>query len=327
MTQITYQSNHYEYPKYIKNVRQKFELPSESIEILNPKNKEEKDEQSFLMSVMPMLVNMLLMVGMRGVMGGGGMFVIYFAATMSVSTTITIINFCKDKKKRTEKEDRRKKVYMEYLSKQEDEIIRLREREKIVANYMNPDLDTYVKFVDEFDNRLFEKNRNDNDYLKIRIGSGVVASNCQVDYKKEDYVDTDDELKDFPQIMHDKYQYISSMPVCLDIKDVNAVGFIGKRNKLYQMGKNLIIEYAASHFYKDVKLFMIMDEEDVSLFEWARWMKITYSEAYGMRNFMYDKESAKTTLEFLYSELSRREAMGAPSDDMPEYIVLVYKSC
>ena len=326
VTQITYQSNHYEYPKYIKNVRQKFELPSESIEILNPKNKEEKDEQSFLMSVMPMLVNMLLMVGMRGVMGGGGMFVIYFAATMSVSTTITIINFCKDKKKRTEKEDRRKKVYMEYLSKQEDEIIKLREREKIVANYMNPDLDTYVKFVDEFDNRLFEKNRNDNDYLKIRIGSGVVASNCQVDYKKEDYVDTDDELKDFPQIMHDKYQYISSMPVCLDIKDVNAVGFIGKRNKLYQMGKNLIIEYAASHFYKDVKMFMIMDEEDVSLFEWARWMKITYSEAYGMRNFMYDKESAKTTLEFLYSELSRREAMGAPSDDMPEYIVLVYKS-
>ena len=36
------------------------------------------------MSVMPMLVNMLMMVGLRGMMGGGGMYVIYFAATMSV---------------------------------------------------------------------------------------------------------------------------------------------------------------------------------------------------------------------------------------------------
>lgn len=323
---VSYQKNHYKYPKFIKNARQHFKLPEDTIEVLGPKSKDESEPQSFLLSVMPMLVNMLLMVGLRGVMGGGGMFVIYFAATMTVSTTISIINFVKDKKKREEKENNRKKTYMEYLSKQEDEIIKLREREKVVANYMNPTLDNYMTFISDFDNRLFEKDKEDDDYLKVRLGDGVVLSNCQIDFKKEEYVDTDDELKDFPAALHAKYQYISNMPVCLNLKDVNAVGFIGNRTKLYQMEKNLIIEFAASHFYKDVKLFLIMDEEDVPLFSFARWLQITYNEKNKMRNFMYDSESAKVTLEFLYSELSMRETLGGVAEGMPEYVVMVFRS-
>lgn len=323
---LSYQKNHYIYPKFIKNARQQFKLPEDKIEVLNPKNKDESEPQSFLLSVMPMLVNMLLMVGLRGMMGGNGMFAVYFAATMSVSTAVTIINFLNDKKKRQEKENQRKKVYMEYLSRQEDEIIKLRDRERVVANYMNPSLSNYMTFIEDFDNRLFEKAREHEDYLKVRLGDGIVLSNCQIDYKKEDYVDTDDELKDFPAAMHDKYKYVSTMPVCMDLKDVNAVGFIGNRTKLYQMEKNLIIEFAASHFYKDIKLFLIMDEEDVPLFAWARWLQITYNEQNKMRNFMYDADSAKLTLEFLYSELSMRESMGGASEEMPDYVVMVFRS-
>lgn len=323
---ISYQKNHYSYPKFIKNARQLFKMPQDCVEVLGPKSKDESEPQNFLMTVMPMLVNMLLMVGLRGIMGGGGMFVIYFAATMSVSTTITIINYLKEKKKREDKENNRKKVYMEYLTRQEDEIIKLREREKIVANYMNPSLGNYMTFIEDFDNRLFEKEREHDDYLRVRLGDGVVMSNCQVDYKKEDYVDTDDELKDFPEAMYQKYQYISNMPVCLDLKDVNAVGFVGSRTKLYQMEKNLIMEFAASHFYKDIKLFMIMEEEDVPLFSWARWLQITYNEHNKMRNFMYDGESAKVTLEFLYSELSMRESLGGVCEGMPDYVIMVFRS-
>lgn len=323
---ISYQKNHYDYPKFIKNARQKFKLPEDKIEVLAPKNKDESEPQSFMLTVMPMLVNMLLMVGLRGMMGGNGMFAIYFAATMTVTTTVTLINYSKDKKKRQEKEEQRKKVYMEYLTKQENEIIQLREREKVVANYMNPSLGNYMKFIEDFDNRLFEKAKGHEDYLKVRLGDGVVLSNCQVDYKKEEYVDTEDELKDFPAAMHAKYQYISSMPVCLDLKEVNAVGFIGNRTKLYQMEKNLIMEFAASHFFKDIKLFLIMDEEDVPLFSWARWLPIIYNENNNMRNFMYDTESAKVTLEFLYSELSMRESIGGAAEGMPDYVVMVFRS-
>lgn len=63
---VQYQKNHYEYPKFIKNVRQQFSMPDQTIEVLEPNNKDESEQQNFLMSVMPMLVNMLMMVGLRG---------------------------------------------------------------------------------------------------------------------------------------------------------------------------------------------------------------------------------------------------------------------
>lgn len=323
---IIYQKNHFEYPEFKKNVRQRYKLPDDEIEILDPKSKEEDGEQNFMLALLPMLINMLLMVGLRGVMGGGGMFVIYFASTMIVTTTITVITHFSDKKKKKEKENRRHDVYMEYLSKQEDEIIKLRERERVIANQMHPRLDEYVNFVSDFDSRLFEKEKEHDDYLSVRMGDGVVASNCQVTFKKEEYVETEDTLKEYPKAIHDKYQYLNDMPVLLELNDRNAVGFIGTRTKLYQMAKNLIFQYAASHYYKDVKLYMIMNEDDVSMFEWARWFQIFYNDRTGSRNFMYDEDSIKFSLEFLYSELSTRESLGKKAEGMLDYIVFVYRS-
>lgn len=326
ITTVSYQDNHFIYPKFVKNVRQLFKMPDDKPEVLAPKAKQDVEEQSFLLKIAPMFISMLLMVGLRGIMGGGGVFVIYFASTMLVSMIVTIINFVKDKKKREEREEKRRKVYMDYLSKREDEIIKLREREQKLANYMNPKLNDYIHYIDSFSDRLFEKKKEHEDYLKVRLGEGTVVSSCPVEYKKEEYVDKDDELKDFPEALHDKYKYISAMPVCLDLKDKNAVGFIGNRTKLYQIEKNLIVEFASSHFYNDVKLFLIIDKEDIQLFSWARWLKSTYNEFNKMRNFMYDAESAKYTLEFLYSELSRRESNKNEIKELPEYIVMVFRS-
>lgn len=322
---LVQQKNHFEYPEFKKNVRQRYKIPNQNIEILDPKAKDNEKEQNFMLTLLPMIINMLLMVGLRGIMGGGGMFVIYFAATMTVTTTITIVTHFSEKKKKREKEEAREKKYLDYLSKREDEIIQTREQEKIIANEMNPRLNEYIKFVSDFDNRLFEKERTHEDYLSIRMGDGIIESTCQVTYKQEDYVETEDGLKDYPRALHDKYQYLSDMPIMLDLNEANAVGFIGSRTKLYQMTKNLIVEFAASHYYKDVKLFLIMEQCDVELFEWARWLQIFYNDSTGTRNFMYDEDSKKFALEFLYSELSRRESVGK-NTDFQDYIVLVYRS-
>ena len=192
------------------------------------------------------------MVFLRTVMPGNKMFVLYFVGIMATSIVVTIVGHLDEKKKSTAKEEKRRKSYMEYLSQREDDIIKLREREQKVSNNMNPKLSDYMTYIDDFSNRLFEKKKDHDDYLKVRLGEGIVKSNCQVKYKEEDFIDTEDDLKDFPKAMHTKYEYISSMPVCLDLKTVNAVGFIGNRTKLYQIEKNLIIEFAASHFYNGV---------------------------------------------------------------------------
>ena len=325
---IVYQKNSFRYPEFKKNVRQRYKLPDNSIEVLDPKSKQENNKEGFALTILPMIVNLGLMLVLRGFMGGGGVFVIYFAATMGISLIISIVKYVSDTKQAKEKVEEREKNYMDYLSRKEDEIIVTREQEKIIANQMHPTIDEYVNFIDDFDNRLFEKDKKHDDYLSVRIGDGIVKSNCPITYKKEEYVETEDDLKQFPKVLHDKYEYLNEMPILLEMKDVNAVGFIGSRSKLYQMTKNLIIEYSASHYYKDVKLYLIMDENDVDMFKWARWLPAFKNDATKTRNFMYDEDSMKFTLEYLYSELSRREQISKDMDkiDVEDYIVLVYRS-
>lgn len=325
VSKLDNQKNYLNYPKFKRNVRQQYLLPDTKIEIRKPKSKDNSEEQNFLLTFLPVLINFILMIGLRGIMGGGGVFVLYFAGSMVVSSTVSIITYVRDKKKRRNAEQQRETKYLEYIDAQEQRLMELRKQEKTIANQMHPQLDEYMKFIADFDSRLFEKEREHEDYLSVRLGSGVVPSCCQVEYTEEEYVETDDELTEYPRLLHDKYQYLDDMPVLLELKGTNAVGFIGARTKLYQMEKNLLISYAASHFYKDVKLFLIMEEEDVPMFEWARWLQNTYNDSTGTRNFMYDGESAKVSLEFLYSELSSRESAGNVTG-LPEYIVFVYRS-
>lgn len=323
---IQYSNNHLPYPKYIRNVRQKYEVSEEDIEVLAPKPDDNDEEKNLMLTMMPMLLNMLIMVVLRGVVGGGGMFVLYCGATMLVSGSVSIITSVSEIKSRKEKKRLRKENYLKYISEKESTIIDERQKEKIIANHMNPDICENIQYVNDFSNRLFERDKTQEDYLSIRLGNGAVASKRQITYKSEEYVETEDELADYPQIIHQKYEYLNDMPVMLDLRDVNAVGCIGSRSKLYQMAKNIIIQFSTSHFYKELKLFVIIDSSDVQLFEWARWLQNTYNDLTDSRNFMYDAKSNKAMLEFLYSELSQRESMGKNDDKGDDYVVLVYRS-
>ena len=81
------------------------------------------------------------------------------------------------------------------------------------------------------------------------------------------------------------------MPVMLSIKEINAVGCIGNRKRLYQMLKDMIVQFSTTHFYRDVKLCLILEEQDAEMFTWVRFLQNFQNDYTGMRNIMYDLES------------------------------------
>lgn len=326
-TAVVYQKNHFCYPKFVKNTRQQFVIPQEEIEILDPKALPQKPEQNILMSLIPSIISMVLVVVVRGSMGSGGSFVIYSAVMMLMGIVTSIITYFSNGKEYRKKVSERETLYREYLAEQEEKVAGLRNKEHSIACQKSPSVDEDIKHVADFDARLFEKKKSHEDYLVVNLGKGVVKTNCPIRYKKHEYLDTEDYLMDYPESIHDKYEYIQDMPVLLNLRETNAVGFVGTRGKLYQMAKNLILNISTEHFYQDVKMFFIIEEEDIAQFLWARWLQNTYIGACTFRNYMYDEDSAKIALEYLYSELSEREAMkNSMLDEMPNMVVFVYRS-
>ena len=323
---MRHESNHLKYPRFIRSARQQFEIPEEKLNILQPKKKPEESKKNLIMTMFPLLLSMGMMTMMRMTIGGGKRFIIMSIGMGVVSVTMSIINYRNEGVLYKKNIVKRENDYNKYIAEQEEKIKQIREKEKIIAGQKFPSLEERIKFVEDFDARLFEKLPEHNDYMSIRLGEGVVESKNQITFKPQEYREIDDPFMDYPEKVHDKYKYIENMPVILDLKDKAAVGFVGDRNHLYQMAKNIILTIATEHYHQDMKMFMLMNEQDKSFFEWARWIK-NMSENSIIRNFAYDEASNKVVLEYLYSELCEREKLKSDeAKSLPVYMVMVYRS-
>ncbi len=295
------------YPKFERNVRIRRVIPDEPIEVLGPKEAPQKDRKSFWMNILPSIISLILMIVIRGMMSRNSTFIIYSASVMGMGVIISIISFIRDKKQYRKDVADRIAEYTAYAKEREVEIQKTRQHELEILREKFVTLDEEVAKVADFNPMIFEKNPDDDDFLEVRLGTGTIVAHSQVEYKHQEFKDPSDPLLDYPEQLAKAYRFIDDAPVTLDLKQCNAVGFVGQENTLYDMLKTVTTHITVSHFYEDVRFYFLFREEDLMKFYNLRWLKNATDERSGVRNFMYDEESRKNILEILYKELVRRE--------------------
>ena len=85
--------------------------------------------------------------------------------------------------------------------------------------------------------------------------------------------------------------------------------------------KNIMIDICVRHYYNDVELFIIIDEENANLISWARFLPHLKNDFLKTRNIVCDGDSKNLMYEYLYKELSRRESFKIKS---PHFVIFVY---
>ncbi len=319
--------NHLIYPTFIRSVRQMYEMPSERIEVLPPKAASETSNRSLVMTIIPVLVSMMFMVVMRFFMGRSAIFALYSGGMMLVSAVMAVWNYKYQGRQYLERMKNRVEKYNQYIEASEEKIKKLREKEQRIAKQKSPSLAEQLTFVKDFDARLFERRPADDDFLSCCLGVGRLEAENQIMFNKQEYVDVEDPLMDYPQMIHDKYRYSDNMPVTLELGSKSAVGIIGSRNKLYQMLKNIMMALAIAHYFNDVKFSLLISEEDIPYFGWARWLQNFNNKATGKRNIGCNEKSRGQLLEFLYTELSAREGTSTNGCLFGvHYVVFAYRS-
>ena len=96
--ELIQQSTVYEYPKFIRNTRIQYEVPNDDIEVQQPPAKPNLNKRSIVLTLVPTLVMLAMTIVLRGIIGGGGTFVIYSAVSMSMGVIMSIIIIYKIRK-------------------------------------------------------------------------------------------------------------------------------------------------------------------------------------------------------------------------------------
>ena len=292
------------YPKFNRNTRIKTVLCEDKIEILDPPNKPEKPKNNIFMRLLP-AVGMLLAAGVMAFFGG--MMIIMSAISGAMAIFTTIMGIREGNKEYKEKSADRIEKYNSYIAKKRTEIeeCRKQESDELEAIYISQS--TEKERLLEFSSELFDRSKEDEDYLCVRLGSGSVRSKRKIDYKKKEKLEIEDELQQMPEQMRDEYQNVQNAPIVVDLKTINAVAIVGDVEHRFELFKNIIIDIAARQYFSDVKMVFVAEEAHKDQIQWLRFLPHVYNDVIAARNIVCDDESKNLIFEYLYKELTIRE--------------------
>lgn len=298
---------HYKYPKFVRNPRIKHSVSDDKITILDPPSEPKKPEGNIVMQLLPAIAMLAVTILLRGIMGGSNIsFVLFSACSMGIGIITSVVGIVNDRKKYTKEKGERIIEYNEYIEKKKKQIANYRNKEKEILNKTYISHEEEYKIVENFSGGLFDRDINDKDFAEIRLGTGTIESTQKIDYKKQEKLSIKDELTLVPETVSKEFKYLSDAPVTLNLCQYSAIGVTASKEQQYSVAKNIILDLAIRHYFAELKLCLLIDDDEIGKYHWMRLLPHFRNQSLDMRSIACDDSSKNTMFEFMFKELNRR---------------------
>lgn len=293
------------YPKFKRNTRVKVIPDDEKIEILDPPAKPEKPKTNLLQRLLPSM-GMLVASGVMAFIGSPTMLIFSgISGTMAIVTAI--LGMREGKKDFEEKTKARLEKYTSYIANKRIEIEQARQDERSVLEELYVSREAEQQNLTTFSYNLFDRSAEDEDYLCVRLGTGDIEARREINYKKQERLEIEDDLQVMPAQLYEDYHLVRDAPVVCDFKAVNAVGVTGSMQCQLALLKNMVLDIVARQYHSDVRLAFVADKCNSEQVWRYRMLPHVYNDILFVRNIICNAESKNLIYEYLYKELSVRE--------------------
>ncbi|MFR0030041.1 MAG: hypothetical protein ACLRVG_09185 [Coprococcus phoceensis] len=150
--------------------------------------------------ILPPMIMICITIAISVIMKRG-LFVVMAVAGTGMSLVVSIMRFFSDKKELKENKILREKTYKQYLLRKRKEIYHAYCKEKEAYEYNYPSVSEIRNMIEEYSPRIYERNYNDEDFLKVSLGVEKTHPQLQIQLKL-------DELKTKPDILEDEAKAI-----------------------------------------------------------------------------------------------------------------------
>ncbi|MBR4091331.1 MAG: type VII secretion protein EssC, partial [Mogibacterium sp.] len=222
------------------------------------------------MSLNDSSIPMLLRMGSPLVMGGASALSGHYMMLLSMVLFPFLTQKYTDKQ-RKEYEDRRLVKYREYLDIKRSEIKKEKEYEEAVLRKNYPDLNKVLSYPADGEH-LWERRKTDDDFLKIRIGTGGIPLHAEIEYPVERFNLEEDELEKEMYELATAPVTLDNAPILVDFIENFVCSVAGKKKQAIAFAKRLLMSLAVLNSYDEVKI-IILAEPDVLLDEEIEFVK------------------------------------------------------
>lgn len=320
-----YNSNDYFHkkPRFVNKI-ETFELKVDA-----PPNKEKSEQESLAIAIGSMLTMSLtsLVMGYSAINGAINgkqswvstipSIVICFAMFASIFLwPIIMKNYEKKKKIRNEKE--RQEKYSKYIEEKRKSIQNeVQRQQSILISAFPTTLECYNIIISK-NGRLWERRKDDDDFLKINLGTGNQDMKIDIKYPEEHFSMVEDNLKDAVNKLGTEPKKLINVPIDLSLKNYNILALVGNRDDNNNYIKQLILQLTSLHSYDDLKLVVFTNSRNSKDWDFIKTCPHLFSNDKKIRFFGTDNEEDKEICYYLDREYINRTGKIDDGDDIKD---------
>lgn len=263
-------------------------------------------------------IPLLLRLGSPMLMGGQALMTgnILMAMTSMVLPTLTQ-GFTE--KERREYETKRLESYRKYLEHTKIIIDNEKSQEEQQLNFNYPNLNNTLKLA-LTKKRLWDRRKNDSDFLKIRIGHGDFPLLAEIKCPPKRFQVESDALEDEMYELAEKPVLLNNAPVVYSFIDDYITGIVGNKQAVMEMMKHIILQIVSTHSYDEVKIILIAEATDAKALNFVRYLPHNWSNDKSVRFFVTNQEEVQQLSNYLNKEQEEKSEKYGITDGV-SYVV------
>jgi len=300
-----------------------------SIDLKSPEEEENPEFQSIIMTIIPtalMGVTTLITTyyTIRNYINGDGDDeTLYTTIVMIVVMFILcfiwpFIERLVDKIRIRIKNKNRLKVYKKYLESKRQFLEKIMNEQKAALFLNNLSLEECQNAIFNKSSNLFSLNQGQEQFLKVRLGTGKVLLNCHFEYNRPDFIQNENSLQKDLDSLVEQYKYIDRAPLTFSLK--NSIAFINSKKEYYKYIESLVIQVSALHDYHEVKIVLFTDENS-KLYS-AKILNHCWNDERSFRFVATSLQDAETLSSELYKYFSKRSNLAEQSNFYPYFVII-----
>lgn len=294
------------YPVFSLSPRLRHQTPSEIIEIQAPPN----------IGNMPMVnwLSFLPMLATRSPYSA------IFPLTSVFSTFL-------EKKKYKAAQEVRTEKYEKYLEDVKAKIDKNREDQFLSLEESNHETSVCYDIAVNRKRTLWERSPQDDDFMKVRIGKGNIETSFRIKFPDSVLKLYNDDLESQGEELGKGNQILEDAPILCDLFHDLSIGIIGDREKALNVARNMIVQLATTHSYKDLKIVSLYSKREAANWEFTKWLPHAFSDSREVRYVANDVFKTATLEKVLDEELKERKRVDAKEEEglnlTPFYLFVV----
>ena len=188
-----------------------------------------------------------------------------------------------NRKKKAENEEKRLKLYRDYIDGLAAELDHsLFEQVKVLnSNYIS--LNECFNRILTCDRQLWERTVDDEEFLKLRVGTGNQKMIGEVKLPAEKISLIDDPLIDEMKRLLAKPRTLHDVPITLSLYDNYILGVTGDEQSRYNLIQSIIMQVATLYGYDNIKIALFTTESDYNNLKFVKMIPHFWNETHTVR--------------------------------------------